>query len=126
MSRIDPLAHARGLGSGKTGVEHWWLQRLSAVLLLPLSLWFFWAVAPWLRADYADARSQFAQPVAAFLLMVFLLASIYHAVLGLQVVIEDYVHDRAFEVGAQVVVKLAAWMMALGVVFCLIRITLGA
>ncbi len=126
MSLRDPLARARGLGSGKDGVAHWWLQRLSAVLLLPLSIWFFWAAAPLLRADYADARTYFAQPLAAFLLIAFLLAAIYHAVLGLQVVIEDYVHGRALEVGLQIVVKLAAFMAALAVVYSLIRITLGA
>ncbi|MGD9582855.1 MAG: succinate dehydrogenase, hydrophobic membrane anchor protein [Lysobacterales bacterium] len=126
MSLRDPLARARGLGSAKDGVAHWWLQRLSAVLLLPLSLWFFWAVAPLLRADYPDARTYFAQPLAAFLLIAFLLAAIYHALLGLQVVIEDYVHGRALEVGLQLLVKLAAFMLALAVVYSLIRITLGA
>ena len=51
MNLRDPLARARGLGSAKDGVAHWWLQRLSAVALLPLSVWFFWAAAPLLRAD---------------------------------------------------------------------------
>ncbi|PIV32703.1 MAG: succinate dehydrogenase, hydrophobic membrane anchor protein [Lysobacterales bacterium CG02_land_8_20_14_3_00_62_12] len=126
MSLRDPLAEVRGLGSAKAGTEHWWAQRVSSVLLLPLTLWFLLAAASLLRADYADARVYLAQPLNAFLLLAFLLAALYHAWLGLQVVIEDYVHGRAMEISLLLAVRLLAFLAALGAAFCLLRITMGA
>lgn len=126
MSLRDPLAQARGLGSAKDGTGHWWAQRVSSVMLLPLTLWFLFAAAALLRADYADARVYLAQPLNAFLLLAFLLAALYHAWLGLQVVIEDYVHIRAVEISLLLGVRLLAFFAALGAAFCLLRITMGA
>jgi succinate dehydrogenase / fumarate reductase, membrane anchor subunit len=126
MSLRDPLARVRGHGSAREGVAHWWAQRLSAVMLLPLCLWFLICVAPMLLADYPDARVYLAQPLNAFLLMALVLSVLYHGMLGLQVVIEDYIHTRALELGLQIVVKLGAFLCALGTVYALIRITLGA
>ena len=126
MSLRDPLARVRGLGSAREGVTHWWMQRLSAVLLIRLSVWFLLCVAPLVGAEYADARVYLAQPFNAFLMMAFVLTLLYHGMLGIQVVVEDYVHTRALELGLQIVVKLAAFLCALGTVYALIRITLGA
>jgi succinate dehydrogenase / fumarate reductase membrane anchor subunit len=126
MSLRDPLARVRGLGSAREGVAHWWMQRLSAVLLIPLSIWFLCCVAPLVGAEYGDARVYLAQPLNAFLMMAFVLTLLYHGMLGIQVVVEDYVHTRAVELGLQIVVKLAAFLCALGTVYALIRITLGA
>lgn len=126
MSFQHPLAKVRGLGSAREGVAHWWAQRLTAILLVPLSIWFLWSVAPMVGAGYPDARVFLAQPLNAFLLMAFVLTLLYHGMLGLQVVIEDYIHQRALELSLQIVVKLAAFLCALGTVYALIRITLGA
>lgn len=126
MSLRDPLARVRGLGSAREGVAHWWAQRLSAILLIPLSIWFLLSASAYIGADYPDARVYLAQPVNAFLMMVFVLTLLYHGMLGIQVVIEDYVEHRALELGLHVVVKLSAFLCALGSVFALIRITLGA
>ncbi len=126
MSLRDPLARVRGLGSAREGVAHWWAQRLSAILLIPLSIWFLLCAAAYIGADYPDARVYLAQPLNAFLMMAFVLTLLYHGMLGIQVVIEDYVEHRALELGLHVVVKLSAFLCALGTVFALIRITLGA
>ena len=96
MALQTPLAKVRHLGSAKEGVNHWWWQRLTAILLVPLSLWFvgsLWSIV----AGGAD-RDAFADwlsgPVAAVLMLLFLGATFYHLKLGLQVVIEDYVHGK--------------------------------
>ena len=126
MSLQTPLGRVRGLGSAREGVAHWWAQRVTAVLLLPLSIWFLSWVLPVLGQNYSDARVFVAQPLNAFLLLTFLLALIYHALLGVQVVIEDYIHTRWLEVGLQVAIKLIAFLAALATAFALIRIVLGA
>jgi len=126
MSLREPLARVRGLGSAREGVSHWWMQRLSAILLIPLSLWFVCCVAGMVTAEYADARVFLAQPLNAFLMIALVLSSLYHGMLGIQVVIEDYVHARGLEIGLQIFVKLAAFLCALAAVYALIRITLGA
>lgn len=126
MSLNTPLSKVRGLGSAREGVAHWWAQRISAVLLVPLSIWFLWCLLPVLGQPYSDARIHVAQPLNAFLLLAFLLALIYHAMLGVQVVIEDYIHTRWLEIGLQVFIKLAAFLAALACAFALVRIVLGA
>lgn len=126
MSLRDPLARVRGLGSAREGVGHWWAQRLSAILLVPLSIWFLVSASALVGAEYADARVFLAQPLNAFLMMAFVLTLLYHGMLGIQVVIEDYIHQRALELGLLIFVKLAAFLCALGTVYALIRITLGA
>jgi succinate dehydrogenase / fumarate reductase membrane anchor subunit len=100
-----PLARVRGLGSAKEGTEHWWMQRLTAVLMVPLGLWFvaemWWLVMQ--GADHAALVDWLHGPVAATLLILFAGAMFYHLKLGLQVVIEDYVHHKPMK-----------WMMLIG------------
>ena len=96
MALQTPLAKVRHLGSAKEGVSHWWWQRLTAILLVPLSLWFvgsLWSLIA-AGADRDDFVDWLSGPVAAILMLLFLGATFYHLKLGLQVVIEDYVHGR--------------------------------
>ncbi len=87
------LARARGLGSAKDGVSHWWLQRVTAVALIPLGIWFVTAIISGLLSpDIRIVAHWFASPMHSFLLVLLLCASFFHAKLGLQVVIEDYIH----------------------------------
>lgn len=107
MSHLrHPIATARGLGSGKDGVHHWWLQRVTAVALALLTPWFIYSVLGLIGKDYATVRLSLAQPVTASLLLIYVLALFWHARLGLQVVIEDYIHQRGAEVALQLAVKL--------------------
>lgn len=126
MSMTNPLARARGLGSAKEGVGHWFLQRATAVLLLFLLGWGVYAAFALSGASYAEARSFVAAPFNAALLILLLVSLLYHAMLGLQVVIEDYVHHRVTELSLHFLVRAFAWFgMALGVVHIL-KIALGA
>jgi succinate dehydrogenase / fumarate reductase membrane anchor subunit len=89
------LARVRGLGAAREGVGHWWAQRVSALLLIPLVLWFVTALLAHVGADQAAVAAWLGQPVTYGLMLVLLGAVFWHAALGLQVVIEDYVHGAA-------------------------------
>jgi succinate dehydrogenase membrane anchor subunit len=95
MTIQTPLARARGLGSAKSGVEHFWHQRVTAVALVPLTLWFVWAVARYTGAPQAEVVAFLANPFNAAAMLLFVLAGLYHMVLGVQVIIEDYIHRES-------------------------------
>lgn len=99
-----PLARARGLGSAKNGTEHWWSQRVSAVALALLTPWFLYLCLALAGADHGEARRLLGQPLNASLMLAFALALFWHAKLGLQVVVEDYVHTRWLEVSLQIAI----------------------
>lgn len=122
--RRHPFKTARGLGSAHAGVHHWWVQRVTAAALVVLGIWFVILVLGLLGADYATARTTLAQPWNALLMIAFLLAMFWHAALGLQVVIEDYVHTRWKEVFAVVAVYFLAVIGALASVLAVLRIAL--
>lgn len=91
----SPLALARGLGSAKSGVREWWWERVTAVALVPLTLWLTASLLVLRSGDYAAFIAWLRHPLAALLLVLLLLALFVHLALGLAVVIEDYVHSRA-------------------------------
>ena len=121
----NPLKRARGLGSAQSGVGHWWTQRVTAAALVLLGLWFVITVLSLLHADFATARATVAKPWNALLLILFVVTAFWHAVLGLQVVIEDYVHTRWKEVVLLVAIKFLAVLGALAGVLAVLRIALG-
>ena len=108
MRLQTPLSRVLGLGSAKEGVEHWWRQRLTAVALIPLGVWFVVAVIGLVGADYQAAREWLTSPLTMVLLITFVASLLYHAQLGLQVVIEDYVHHEASKVTLLIAIKFAA------------------
>jgi succinate dehydrogenase / fumarate reductase membrane anchor subunit len=89
------LGRARGLGSAKEGVAHWWVQRVTALLLIPLVVWFTASLLAHLGSDYAGVIAWLHEPVTYGLMVLLLGAMFWHAALGLQVVFEDYVHGEA-------------------------------
>jgi succinate dehydrogenase / fumarate reductase membrane anchor subunit len=121
-----PIKRARGLGSAQSGVGHWWTQRVTAVALIALGLWFLVVVLRVAHGDFATARELVARPWNAVLLIAFVITMFWHAVLGLQVIIEDYVHTRWKEVSLLVLVKFLAVLGALASVLAVLRIALGA
>jgi succinate dehydrogenase / fumarate reductase membrane anchor subunit len=122
--RRNPLKVARGLGSSQSGVGHWWTQRVTAAALVFLGVWFVVMVLGLLHADYATAHATVAKPWNALLLIAFVITMFWHAVLGLQVVIEDYVHTRWKEVVLMVTIKFIAVLGALASVLAVLRIAL--
>lgn len=113
MSLRSPLGRVRGLGSAKDGTNHWWAQRVTAVALVPLTLWFCAAVISLSGADRAAVAEWAGSPVVAGLLILLIGATFYHAYLGLQVVIEDYVHSEALKVSGLLLTKAAAVILGL-------------
>lgn len=121
-----PIKRARGLGSAQSGVGHWWTQRITAAALIVLGLWFLVTILRVAHGDFAAARALVARPWNAVLLIALVITMFWHAVLGLQVVIEDYVHTRWKEVSLLVLVKFLAVLGALASVLAVLRIALGA
>ena len=109
----DPLKKARGLGSAHSGTHHFILQRISAVILAVLTPWLIWLLITLIPADYATVRATLAQPFNAVLLLSFLLALFWHSRLGVQVVIEDYVHHHGLGAIAQILVLFGCALGAL-------------
>ncbi len=120
-----PLKTARGLGSAKTGVHHFAVQRVTAVALVFLACWFVWFVIGLMHADYLTASDAVAKPWNATLLIAFLVAMFWHAQLGLQVIIEDYLHSPGVAVLAQVAVRFICILGALASAFAVVIIALG-
>jgi succinate dehydrogenase / fumarate reductase membrane anchor subunit len=126
MSMVNPLAKARGLGSAKSGVHHWYAQRASALLLIVLIGWLIYAMITLAGADHGTASSFIAQPTNAAFLVLLIVTLFYHAMLGLQVVIEDYVHNQVLEVILYFLTRAGGYSgMALGIIHVL-KLALGA
>jgi len=121
----SPLKVARRLGSSKSGVHHWWLQRLTAIALIPLSIWFLFFMRALVHASYPAVLAAIAQPVHAIFLIVLSLCLFWHGALGLQVIIEDYVHTRWLEVALQIALRFGAIFAALACVLAVLAIWLG-
>jgi succinate dehydrogenase / fumarate reductase membrane anchor subunit len=121
-----PIARARGLGSGKTGTGHFWWQRVTAVALVPLVAWFIGTVLSLVGADLATVYATLSRPWTAILFAVFAIAMFWHAKLGLQVIIEDYVHAHGLAIAAQLAVRFICALAAIASVLAVVRIALGA
>lgn len=120
-----PLKRVKGLGSAKNGTGHFWAQRLTAIALVPLVIWFVALVLCLIGEDPFIAQARIAEPWNAALLIAFIVATFWHAQLGVQVVIEDYVHTHWLEVTLQVLVKFAAVLGAVLATLAVLRIALG-
>ncbi|HEN47334.1 MAG TPA: succinate dehydrogenase, hydrophobic membrane anchor protein [Mizugakiibacter sp.] len=120
-----PLARAHGLGSAREGMRPWWLQRLTAVALLLLGTWFVVSVLLLLRSGYVAAHLMLADPLNAILMIAFTTVLFWHAQLGMQVIIEDYVPTRWLEIMLQVLVRFLAVLGALACAVAVLRIALG-
>ena len=109
----SPLGRARGLGSARAGSKHWWAQRLTAVALVPLTLWFIWSVLHLTGASQADVQAWLSSPFRLAMMLSLIAATFHHLQLGLQVVIEDYVHEDTIKLAAILAMKGVCILLAL-------------
>jgi len=122
----SPLGRAIGLGSAKEGVEHWWRQRVTAVALVPLTLWFVIAVIGLVGADHAVFVAWVRSPMPAILLVLLLVATFYHTALGLQVVIEDYLEREWARLTTLLLMRLLCVLFAVRGILAVLKLALGA
>jgi succinate dehydrogenase / fumarate reductase membrane anchor subunit len=118
----SPLGRARGLGSARAGAAHWWAQRLTAIALVPLTLWFICAVIRLKGADQAAVVAWLASPVALVMMLALIVATFHHLQLGLQVVIEDYVKSHGTKLAAILALKGACIVLALACIVSVLKL----
>ena len=120
----SPLGRARGLGSARAGAAHWWAQRITALALVPLSLWFICAAIRLEGASRADVAHWLAGPVPIVLMIALVIATFYHLQLGLQVVLEDYLQSDALRLASILLVKAAAFVLALACIVSVLHLAI--
>ncbi len=125
MKFRSPLQNARGLGSAKDGTNHWWMQRVTAVALVPLMVWLSYGIARSSGADYEQARAWLASPLAAVLMLATIWALFLHAKLGLQVVVEDYVSHEGRKVIVLMLINFTLILLSLAAAVSVLRIALA-
>jgi succinate dehydrogenase / fumarate reductase membrane anchor subunit len=126
MSLVTPLNRVLGLGTAKGAAEHWWLQRVTAVALLPLGLWFALCLLALPDFGYAAVVAWIERPVTSILLILLVAAVGYHSFLGVQVVIEDYVTAKGLKVAALMGSAFAHTALAIAAVFAVLKIAFGS
>ena len=126
MEMRSPLSRVRGLGAAHEGVAPWWAQRLTGIALVPLTLWFIWAVSGLLGADLAAMTAWVGTGQNAVLLILLIVSGMYHAQLGLQVVVEDYVHAEGAKTVTLILIKLGAIFLGVINIFAVLKLTFGS
>ncbi|WP_341702310.1 succinate dehydrogenase, hydrophobic membrane anchor protein [Ferrovibrio sp.] len=125
-SMRSPLKSVRGLGSAKEGVQHWWMQRVTAIALVPLALAMLVALLKLAGADHATVAAAFRNPLLAIVALLAVLAVFWHLRLGLQVVIEDYVHTEGTKVVALLAVTFAVFVVGGIAALSVLKLFFGA
>lgn len=125
MKYRTALYGVRGLGSAKDGTRHWWMQRVTALALVPLTPWLAFSFARLASMSHAEALAWVSSPLTTVLLLATILALAYHAQLGLQVVIEDYVHREYTKLAALIGVKFLTLLLGLASVVAVLRVALA-
>lgn len=127
MELRSSLGRVRGYGPNKEGgVGHWWAERLAAIGLVPLTLWFIFSAVMMTGADLAHFKAWVGAYGNPVLLILFTIGIYYHGQMGLTVIIEDYIHHEAANLIVLVLVKLGAFFFATYTIFCILRLTFGA
>ena len=122
MDMKTPFEKARSFGSEASCVVHWWYQRVTAIALIPLSLWFGFALMSLPGASYGEIVEWIQQPWNTLALAIFIMASFYHAILGIQVVLEDYVHTKWLQSKSILATKIALIFIASLMLFAVLKV----
>ena len=126
MSLRSPIGRVLGLGAAKDGVSHWWSQRVTSVALLLLGLWFVSTLLRMPTFEYDFVVAWIAVPLNSVLLLLLIATLVYHSKLGVQVVVEDYVHHHGLKVATMLVLTFAHVAAAALAIFAVLRISFGA
>lgn len=125
MGMQSDLARVRHLGSAKEGTHHWWGQRLTAIALVPLSLWFIWQAISLGGLDWVAYKAWISHPANTLLMVMFVIAVFHHMQLGLQVVVEDYVHGEGAKITLLVLNKLLAVLLGGSCILSILKVAFG-
>lgn len=120
-----PLSRVIHLGSARSGAQHWWLQRVTAVALVPLGVWFAASLVSLAGADLATLQAWLARPIPALLMALFLATAFWHLKLGLQVIIEDYVHEEGAKLVLLLATTFACVLVGGGAILAVLKLTFG-
>lgn len=126
MSLRSPLGRVLGTGSAKDGTAHWWAQRVTAVALIPLTLWFFFSLLLLPALDYGTVRTWLALPISSFLAVLSIGVLTYHSYLGTTVVVEDYVHASGAKVLALMLLRFLYVLSGGAGIFAILRVAFGS
>ena len=126
MSMENPLARVRGLGSAKEGTHHFWWQRVTAIALVPLTIWIMLALIGAVGADYESAHAFVSSPLVSVLMIALIIVMFHHAQLGMQIVIEDYLHVEWMKLTALLLVKFLCIVLGLLSALAVVRIAVGS
>ncbi len=118
------LGRARGLGASHAGFHHWWVQRLTSLALVPLTLWFVWSLVHLAGVPYPEVRAWAGSPVNATLLLALIAATFEHMHLGVQTVAEDYIHTDAVRLTLVLTVKAASALLALAAAIAVLKLAI--
>ena len=121
----SPLGRVEGLGSAKNGVHHWWLQRLTSIALVPLTIWFMVSLLSLPSLDHVTVMAWMAQSWTALLLILLVLVATYHSQLGVRVVVEDYVHANGMRTLTLVILTFVHALIAVAGVFAILKVAFG-
>lgn len=122
---LSPLSRARGTGSAHEGTHHWWHQRITAVTNLFLMLWLIWAVNHMPGWSYAEFTGWLARPCNAILMILSIISVFYHAALGAQVIMEDYIHNESCKIVKLTGMKLFFVAAGVACIFSVLKISVG-
>jgi succinate dehydrogenase / fumarate reductase membrane anchor subunit len=126
MGVQSPVARVRGLGAAREGVGHWTRQRLTAIANLLLVLWFVFSAMALAGAGYDEVRAWLASPLSASLMILLVISVVYHARLGVQVVIEDYVHHEGARLASLGALSLIAFGLAVACIVAVLKVSIGS
>lgn len=125
VSMRTPLARVKGLGASGHGVEHWWIHRVTAVSNVPLIIAFVIIVAALAGSSYQDAIAIISHPLVAIILLLAVISVTNHMRLGMQIVIEDYVHDKGYKIAALIANNFYAVIIAVACLYAILKVSLG-
>jgi succinate dehydrogenase / fumarate reductase membrane anchor subunit len=118
----SPLGRVRGMGSAKSGAHHWWMQRVTSIALLPLTIWFILSLATGAGMTHGEVLLWIGSPLNAVLLLALIGLTFHHTASGLQVVIEDYTKHEGLKIGAILAVKGLCWLLGIAAALAVLRI----